>query len=301
MALSLDRAKVSRSKAAASWVCQAGELITSDCTYLVSVSEDASARDTDRLHLGVVDADGPWATTKMWQIGALIRADGIAIDFDKVVRLQSPVTFRGNTTVAVRVSTSKKTVSIVVGGSVSSELSFTWPKVRLAVLINRIGSSAHLLDCLPGVTHTSVPAIEQAITAASFEEGRDDAVACAAAARAEQDGIFFNFILAEKLLESDYLRGKTKKPLPKLQDIERNHPNWIVRLPVDMAGSVRGEFSESFVAISHRWETSEEPDPTGEQSGHVDNYLRSNKSVAYVWMDCANSVIELYTRSTVLL
>ena len=39
-----------------------------------------------------------------------------------------------------------------------------------------------------------------------------------------------------------------------MQDLMRDHPDWIVKKPIDMTSSLNGDYREDIVGVSHRWE-----------------------------------------------
>jgi len=38
-----------------------------------------------------------------------------------------------------------------------------------------------------------------------------------------------------------------------LQDLMRDHPDWIVKKSIDMTSSLNGYYREDIVGVSHRW------------------------------------------------
>ena len=54
-------------------------------------------------------------------------------------------------------------------------------------------------------------------------------------------------------------------PLLRLQELLATQPHAIVRRSLDLAGAVSGEYVKHYAAVTHRWETAEQPDPHGAQ------------------------------------
>jgi hypothetical protein len=86
---------------------------------------------------------------------------------------------------------------------------------------------------------------------------------------------------ADKLRDPDC----AVKTLPCFQRIQAEYPNWLSLFPISLQSSISGEYGKELLAVSHRWETSEEPDPDGEQLEAVKNHLRQHTQVNFVWYD----------------
>ena len=97
--------------------------------------------------------------------------------------------------------------------------------------------------------------------------------------RREASATSFYFLHASKV------RNCSMKRLPKLQDLKRTHPNWIVKKPVDMTSSLLGDYRENMLATSHRWEHPDEPDTKGKQLAALKRYLDDHPEIEYVWFD----------------
>ena len=81
------------------------------------------------------------------------------------------------------------------------------------------------------------------------------------------------------------VRNCTVKTLPRLQDLQRDHPDWIVKKPIDMTSALLGEYRTSMCGVSHRWEDPKEPDTTGAQLIALKNFLKDHREIELVWMD----------------
>ena len=96
--------------------------------------------------------------------------------------------------------------------------------------------------------------------------------------------IEFYFLDAKKLLELDRL--------PTLTD-GRKIEGLVKKEPINLNGIIRGEYTsntcgEVYLAISHRWERPQAPDPSSQQLNMLINYLRNDvhgKLVTRVWYD----------------
>ena len=89
----------------------------------------------------------------------------------------------------------------------------------------------------------------------------------------------FWFLSADKLLQHE---GTTP---PKLQTLRRDHPDWLKQHTISFELGCSGEYTESFLAVSHRWEEPVEPDRLGVQFKAVKEHLRANPSIKWVWFD----------------
>ena len=97
--------------------------------------------------------------------------------------------------------------------------------------------------------------------------------------RREASATSFYFLHASKV------RTCSMERLPKLQDLKRTHPDWIVKKPVDMTSSLLGDYRENMLATSHRWEHPDEPDTKGKQLAALKRYLDDHPEIEYVWSD----------------
>ena len=94
----------------------------------------------------------------------------------------------------------------------------------------------------------------------------------------------FNFVLADKLRTTP----ETEFPkMVRLQDM-RNHPvwkDWIVRKTLVFEDACFGEYAHEFLAVSHRWEASGDPDSTGAQLKALRVYLAAHPHIKFVFYD----------------
>ena len=52
-----------------------------------------------------------------------------------------------------------------------------------------------------------------------------------------------------------------------------------------MTSAVLGYYRETMLAVSHRWETPDEPDPGGTQLATLKHHLDDHPEIEYVWCD----------------
>ena len=97
--------------------------------------------------------------------------------------------------------------------------------------------------------------------------------------RREASATSFYFLVASKV------RACSLERLPRMQDLTRDHPDWIVKKPIDMTSSLLGDYREDTVGVSHRWEQPDEPDTTGVQLATLKRYLADHPKIKYVWFD----------------
>ena len=86
-------------------------------------------------------------------------------------------------------------------------------------------------------------------------------------------------------LNASVVRKCSMARLPRLQDIRSEYPGWIVERFVDMTTAVLGNYRETMLAVSHRWETPDEPDPGGTQLATLKRHLDDHPEIEYVWCD----------------
>ena len=94
--------------------------------------------------------------------------------------------------------------------------------------------------------------------------------------RREASATSFYFLVASKV------RACSLERLPRMQDLTRDHPDWIVKKPIDMTSSLLGDYREDTVGVSHRWEQPDEPDTTGVQLATLKRYLADHPKIKYV-------------------
>lgn len=94
----------------------------------------------------------------------------------------------------------------------------------------------------------------------------------------------FIFLLAAKLRVSSDV-----KSLPTLQALRRERPDWLCEHVLTLQGAVSASFLESTLAVSHRWETKnnpEHPDTEGVQFDAIRSHLIAHEKIEYVWFEC---------------
>ena len=77
--------------------------------------------------------------------------------------------------------------------------------------------------------------------------------------------------------------GKAMQRLPVFQELLRR--GQVTRLPVSAKGAIAGELRQAYLAVSHRWETPQEPDTHGEQQKAIQRYLIEHPEIEWVWFD----------------
>ena len=97
----------------------------------------------------------------------------------------------------------------------------------------------------------------------------------------EGTAVRFYFLDARKLRRL----GTTLRRLPRLQDLLSSHPDLVVQLPIDMTSALIGDYCHRMCAVSHRWETPDEPDSEGHQLCALQAFLEARQEIEYVWYD----------------
>ena len=91
----------------------------------------------------------------------------------------------------------------------------------------------------------------------------------------------FIFLLAAKLRVSSDV-----KSLPTLQALRKERPDWLCEHVLTLQGAVSASFLENTLAVSHRWETSDNPDTEGVQFDAIRWHLIAHDKIKYVWFEC---------------
>ena len=86
-------------------------------------------------------------------------------------------------------------------------------------------------------------------------------------------------------LDASKLRACSLERLPRLQDLRRDHPDWIIKKRIDMTSSLLGEYREEMLGVSHRWEDPKEPDTKGKQLAALKRHLTKHPEIKFVWFD----------------
>ena len=95
----------------------------------------------------------------------------------------------------------------------------------------------------------------------------------------EASATSFYFLLASKV------RACFLERLPRMQDLMRDHPDWIVKKTIDMTSSLLGDYREDMLGVSHRWEQPDEPDTMGVQLATLKRYLVDHPKINFIWFD----------------
>ncbi|KOO25348.1 trafficking protein particle complex 8 [Chrysochromulina tobinii] len=88
----------------------------------------------------------------------------------------------------------------------------------------------------------------------------------------------FQFMRAKVLLERDY------KSAPMHKSVEDDSELYTM-LYLSSAECCQHMFRDKVLAVSHRWDRPEEPDPTGAQMKAIKRMLRANPQYEYMWLD----------------
>ena len=81
------------------------------------------------------------------------------------------------------------------------------------------------------------------------------------------------------------LRESKEGRLLTLQEIRRDHPDWLEQRRVTFGDCCTGKLSQAVLAVSHRWEDKENPDPEGIQYAELMRYLKDRPGIELVWID----------------
>ena len=86
-------------------------------------------------------------------------------------------------------------------------------------------------------------------------------------------------------VRADRLRAFTGLTPPKLQELRRNHPEWLEQRTISFVDGCKSIYQGSILVISHCWEAPEEPDKMGAQFAAVKQHLSAHPEVELVWFD----------------
>lgn len=106
----------------------------------------------------------------------------------------------------------------------------------------------------------------------------------------------FWFVCAEYLREQG-----SEDRMAALQENLRLRRDWMVQKTITLEDSLCGIYVSDYLFISHRWEKPGEPDPNAVQLATVQDHLRQNPQVQFVWFDhwCMPQKLEGHTERTV--
>ena len=207
----------------------------------------------NELRFSIVDGDGyrhPWTV-------ATIRKKPVPLPavFAPVVRLGRP----GD---AVELSR----VSCYLPGGVLRE------QLRLPPL----GVLTSELEIALAMPDPSISADEIAAAKAWLAESRQ------VQGQAEQGhGCPFVWIDAEALRSS----AEAMPRMLPLQLLRQRHPEWLIEETITLEAACKRSFASDHLAVSHRWDEREEPDPTGVQLEAIRAFLIQRPHIKQVWID----------------
>jgi len=106
-----------------------------------------------------------------------------------------------------------------------------------------------------------------------------DALVRGCTARSETERAFPFFFLDA----GDVLAWPPDMPLPRFQDLW--HAGRLHWETLNIQALFKGECQEEYLAISHRWETPDEPDPKGTQLSAIKAFLSQTPRIKWLWVD----------------
>ena len=87
----------------------------------------------------------------------------------------------------------------------------------------------------------------------------------------------FYFMRTKSFLDRDDER------LPRYQDVISD-PDAVVTLYLTSAECCQHKFRDKVLVVSHRWDSKEQPDPSGKQVQALKRHVRANPQYEYVWV-----------------
>ena len=81
------------------------------------------------------------------------------------------------------------------------------------------------------------------------------------------------------------LRESKEDRLLTLQEIRRDHPDWLEQLTVTFRDCCTGQLRKKVLSVSHRWEHKKDPDPEGIQYAELRKFLMERPEIELVWID----------------
>jgi len=72
---------------------------------------------------------------------------------------------------------------------------------------------------------------------------------------------------------------------PRMQELRRNHPDWLEQRKISFADGYAGFYVSDTLVISHCWEDPTQPDGKGVQFAAIKKHLVDNKAIKWVWFD----------------
>ena len=85
------------------------------------------------------------------------------------------------------------------------------------------------------------------------------------------------------------IRNDSDDKMYKLQELRHDSVKrtWLSFFHLTFKDAVMGEHRDSVLAVSHRWEDKNYPDPLRRQLKCIKQYLHQNPEITHVWFDCA--------------
>ena len=86
-------------------------------------------------------------------------------------------------------------------------------------------------------------------------------------------------------MRADKLREFSGKTPPRMQELRRDHPDWLERREISFADGYAGRYLTNTLVVSHCWEDRTQPDGEGVQFGAIKAHLLANRAIEWVWFD----------------
>ena len=85
-------------------------------------------------------------------------------------------------------------------------------------------------------------------------------------------------------IKASYIRGTTSA-LPTLHCLLEEAPEAVAKRRISRRAAIRGEYTDKYVCVSHRWEKKTAPDVKGAQAAAIRTYLSEHETIEEVWYD----------------
>lgn len=142
-------------------------------------------------------------------------------------------------------------------------------KPALGVLVPDLERALAMPD--PSVPAEDLTAAREKLTAAKEVQRLADA----------GTGCPFVFLDADALRQSQ----ETMPYLLSLQQLQAEHPEWLHTQTITLEDACKRTHAQDHVAISHRWDEKDAPDPSGFQLEAIRTFLRMRPEIKRVWID----------------
>ena len=96
----------------------------------------------------------------------------------------------------------------------------------------------------------------------------------------EGSSCVFHFIKAHELLADSAIEH-----LPSHQELLTTKPHWLETRVINFSDACVGAYTNSIVAVSHRWDDPSQPDPGGDQLREIRSHLHLNPQIELVFYD----------------